>query len=307
MKRLIDLLLGKTPRERIANVITYATVGALIGVSMELKWALKSPNPAEWNTYSRASNDFLYEGLNPAQPTPTPVVSHRGGNVPGIADAAPIHRLQTNYDRGQRLFELDLAWTSDDEIVVKHDWKDHRVIPSMQAFLQEAPEDHANLAMVYDWLADHPDAFIVTDCKKRSLEGVAKIRMERPDLVPQFIPQIYQLKDYELVESQGFRNIILTLYRCLPDEPAEKLIPFLEQNRLFALTIPRSRANDVALLTACDRINLPTYVHTINQPEQAMDLLVPSTDGAKVYGIYSDDLTNRDMFRIALDKSDMSR
>lgn len=295
MNMIVTKILGITVRERIANSISYALVGVCVMLGLQLKWAMKSPNPAEWNAYSASANDHLYEKLNVAHPVAMPVVSHRGGVVPGIHEAGTIARLNHNYGEGQRLFELDFSWTSDDQIVVKHDWNERSVIPTMAEYLSESPEDHASIAMVYEWLSTHPDAFIVTDCKKRSLEGVARIRMERPDLVPQFIPQIYQFKDYELVQSQGFRNIILTLYRCLTHEPDDRIVEFAKSHDLFAITIPENRTSTGELASRLNQMDIPTYVHTINDTATAQTL-----QGRGFSGIYSDTLTGDAVTRIAL-------
>lgn len=277
-------------RERIISLTAALLTIAVVMLGLELKWALKSPTPAEWNQYSNAANEHLYNHLNKAKPTLSPVVSHRGGSVPGNPSASPLVRLDDNYALGQRLFELDFSWTSDDQLVIEHDWNNFPTIPTLAKYLAAAPARRASLSMLYSWLSDHPDAFIVTDCKKRSLEGCARIRMERPDLVPQFIPQIYQFKDYALVQSQGFRNIILTLYRCYSDEPADSVAQFVAQHELFALTIPESRADDTDLLTQISRLGIPVYVHTINDAGAANQILARG-----VYGIYSDRLTAVDL------------
>lgn len=285
MQSILKKVFGTTVRERIANTISYVLVFACITLGMQLKWASKSPNPAEWNAYSPLANAHLYDSLNPARPVAMPVVSHRGGVVPGIHEAGTLARLDYNYSQGQRIFELDFSWTSDEQIVVKHDWNERSVIPTLDEYLAESPEDNASLTMVYDWLATHPDAFIVTDCKKRSLEGAARIRMERPELVPQFILQIYQLKDYDLVQSQGFQNVILTLYRCLPDAPASSIADFMRTHDLFALTIPKKRAGDKELIKAATDLGVPVYAHTVNDSEMLANLLQEG-----IFGVYSDEL-----------------
>ncbi|SMP47784.1 Glycerophosphoryl diester phosphodiesterase [Neorhodopirellula lusitana] len=287
MHTIVSRLFGKTTRERVANTISYLLIAACVSLGMQLKWALKSPAPAQWNAYSAQANSHLYDVLNPATPVAMPIVSHRGGIVPGIHEAGTIARLNHNYGQGQRLFELDFSWTSDEQIVVKHDWNERSVIPTREEYLAESPEDHASIEMVYDWLATHPDAFVVTDCKKRSLEGAARIRMDRPELVPQFILQIYQFKDYDLVQSQGFRNVILTLYRCLSEEATTNITEFMETHDLFALTIPKKRADDRDLILAAKELNVPIYAHTVNEAVDLANLL-----GNGISGVYSDSLTS---------------
>lgn len=276
-------------REALAWAAATALGVAAAALGVELAGALKSPAPAAWNAYSVAANDHLYDRLNPARPEPAAIVAHQGGSAPGPGqpEPGPIARLDASYARGLRLFELDLAWTADEELVVQHDWKDRPGPPTRAAFLAEAPGRRASLDIVYDWLAAHADAFIVTDCKKRSLECCARIRMERPELVPQFIVQIYTLKDHELVRSQGFRHVILTLYRTLADEPADRLVDFASRHELFALTIPRSRAGDADLIAGVGRLGVPIYVHTINDATEARALV----DGGAT-GVYSDSLVS---------------
>lgn len=276
-------------REALAWGAAAALAATAAALGMQLARALKSPAPAEWNAYSDAANDHLYDRLNPARPEPGRVVAHQGGAAPapGQPEPGPIARLEASYARGLRLFELDLAWTADDELVIQHDWDGRPRPPGLQEFLAEAPGRRASLDMVYDWLATHADAFVVTDCKKRSLECCARIRMERPELVPQFIVQIYTLKDHALVRSQGFRHVILTLYRTLADEPAGRLVDFASRHDLFAITIPRRRADDADLIAGVGRLGVPIYVHTINDAAEARVLV---DRGAT--GVYSDSLAS---------------
>jgi glycerophosphoryl diester phosphodiesterase len=278
-----------TVRETLAWGAAAALAVATATLAMQLARALKSPAPAAWNAYSAAANDHLYDRLNAARPEPGVIVAHQGGSAPApdMPEPGPIARLDASYARGLRLFELDLAWTADDELVIQHDWNGRPRPPTRAAFLAEAPGRRASLDMVYDWLAAHADAFIVTDCKKRSLECCARIRMERPELVPQFIVQIYTLKDHELVRSQGFRHVILTLYRTLAAEPAARLVDFVSAHELFALTIPRRRADDADLIAGVRRLGVPVYVHTINDAAEARELV-----GRGATGVYSDSLTS---------------
>ncbi|TWU16532.1 cytoplasmic glycerophosphodiester phosphodiesterase [Allorhodopirellula heiligendammensis] len=294
MYNMITWLFGASFRERIAIAMSYTLAIVTIALGLQLKLASKSPNPAKWNTYSQQANSHLYDGLNPAKPIAMPVISHRGGDVPGIDEAGTLARLDYNYARGQRLFELDFSWTADDQIVVKHDWKERSEIPTLEEFLSESPTDHTSLSMVYDWLVAHPDAFVVTDCKKRSLAAAARIRMERPELVAQFILQIYQYKDFELVQSQGYQNVILTLYRCLVSESANRIADFAAEHDLFAITVPRSRSSDPELPRRLNQLGVPIYVHTVNDNETALDL-----QRRGFYGVYSDSLTTETVGRIA--------
>ena len=284
MSHLLQFVFGTTCREILGTVLNYALIAALVVLALQLNWAMKSPTPREWNVYSQAANDHLYKRQPGEVPRLMPVVAHAGGTVPDAPEAGTLRRLNHNYTHGLRLFELDFSWTADDRLVVQHDWNKRSRIPTLQQYLDESPE-HASLAMVFSWMESHPEAFVVTDCKKRSLEFVARVRMERPDLVPRFLVQIYQFKDLELVRSQGFRHVILTLYRCHMGTSDDEIVDFALAHRLWAVTIPHGRCATGDLPSRLRQQGIPVFAHTVNDSELAARLL---TLGCQ--GVYSDSL-----------------
>ncbi|MDG2222603.1 MAG: hypothetical protein P8L85_14585 [Rubripirellula sp.] len=282
MSRLRQFFIGTTRREIFGAVLNYTLIIALVVVGMQLKWATKSPTPREWNVYSKAANDQLY--LDQPVPPLSPLVAHAGGTVPDAPEAGALRRLTHNYDFGTRLFELDFSWTADSEVVVKHDWNERSRIPSLNQYLDESPE-HASLSMVYAWMEEHPEAFVVTDCKKRSLAFAAQLRMERPDLVPRFVLQVYQMKDFAMVQSQGFRDVILTLYRCHMGTSDDEIMRFAQANQPWAITIPHKRCTEGDLAVRLQQQGIPVFAHTVNSRDLAERL---QTLGC--YGVYSDRL-----------------
>lgn len=289
--------LGRSRGEAIRSVIIAALVTAVVVLALEVRQLSRSPSPAEWNVYSAEANAHLYADPRAARPAPNLVVAHAGGECDGESYTNSIDALQVNYDRGYRLFEMDLAWTADEELVAIHDWNGYcgphqGSRPTREEFLNQpsTPFTPTSLLMVYEWLETHPDAFIITDVKKRSLEAFAKIRMERPTLVPRFIPQIYLFKDYDLAASLGYRNIILTLYRCLDSTADETIVEFARTHRLFAVTMPQDRCRKSELAARLARLNITVYVHTINDLPAFDELLARGA-----YGVYTDRLLPRDV------------
>ena len=284
MSRLLRFVFGTTRREILGTVLNYALIAAVVVLAVQLNWAMKSPTPREWNVYSQAANDRLYTNQPEVAPRPMPIVAHAGGRVPDAPEAGAMQRLSHNYALGIRLFELDFSWTADNRLVVEHDWNKRSQIPTLQQYLDESPEQ-ASLPMVFSWMEDHPEAFVVTDCKKRSLEFVARVRMERPDLVPRFLVQIYQFKDLELVRSQGFRHVILTLYRCHMGTSDDAIVEFAQANRLWAVTMPHGRCATGDLPSRLRQQGIAVFAHTVNDSALAARLL---TLGCQ--GVYSDSL-----------------
>jgi len=274
-------------------------IAATVVLADRVKELSRSPNPAEWNFYTAEANDRLYEGPGVASPKLARVVAHAGGQFRGMASSNSLEALNANYERGHRLFEMDFSWTSDEQLAAIHDWtrypgpsRSWGGPPTLEEFASHPtpPITPTTLFMVYYWLEEHPDAFIVTDAKKRSLKALAKIRMERPRLVHRFIPQIYQFKDYDLAVSQGFRNIILTLYRCLETTPDEAILRFAREHRLFAVTMSPSRCRKSDLALQLRRDHVPVYVHTVNDAEEVEEALARGA-----FGVYSDTLGPHDV------------
>lgn len=299
IRALVRTVAGEGRGEIARSVVIGLLIAAIVVLAQQVKQLSRSPNPREWNDYTPEANAHLYEGSNVVSPKLDRSIAHAGGEYRGITYSNSLEALNANYARGLRLFEMDFSWTSDGQLAAIHDW--HRYTgrsrnwfgpPALDEFAKDktCATTPTTLFMVYRWLEEHPDAFIVTDVKRRSLEALAKIRMERPELVHRFIVQIYQFKDYDLAVSQGFRNIILTLYQCLAKTPDDAIVRFAREHRLFALTmsLARSRASDLAMKLRRD--NVPVYIHTVNTPEDLHEALARGA-----VGVYSDTLTPQEV------------
>ncbi len=292
IRALARAIAGESRNEVVRSVVIGLLIAAIVVLAREVKHLSRSPNPAEWNFYTAEANDRLYDGPGVVSPKLERVVAHAGGAFRGMTYTNSLEALNANYEQGYRLFEMDLAWTADRQLAAMHDWggysgptRSTSGVPTLAEFAahRTPPITPTTLFMVYRWLEGHPDAFIVTDAKKRSLEALAKIRMERPGLVHRFIVQIYQFKDYDLAVSQGFRNVILTLYRCLGTTPDETIVGFASKHRLFAVTMSLARCRKSDLARKLREHGVPVYVHTVNDPEDLDDALARGA-----IGVYSD-------------------
>lgn len=50
------------------------------------------------------------------------VIAHAGGGIDGHIYTDSLEAINNSYDNGARLFDIDLRFTSDIEIVLRHDW-----------------------------------------------------------------------------------------------------------------------------------------------------------------------------------------
>ena len=116
------------------------------------------------------------------------------------------------------------------------------------------------------WLAEHPQARVVTDLKERPMDGLAVLAEQIPDHARRLIAQVYQPEQFAQALALGYRDIIWTLYRY----PGNTL----DVVRQLALIQPMAVTMDEQRLLGglglvLQRVGVPVYVHTINDAELA--------------------------------------
>jgi glycerophosphoryl diester phosphodiesterase len=223
-------------------------------------------------------------------------IAHAGGGIAGMSYTNSLEAFNANFGRGHRFFEMDLSWTSDDQLVLIHDWeglfpslfrqrKDVGV-PTLDEFLRLrmrgklTPLSFAELA---DWLHAHTGAKIITDVKEDNLRALRRISDEFPDLVGRIIPQIYTFEEFKAAWNMGYRNIILTLY--VKEYPDEAVLNFAQSHRLFGVTMRAERARG-PLPKLLRTARTPVFAHTVNSQAEEREL---KANG--VSGVYTDFLS----------------
>ena len=112
-------------------------------------------------------------------------IAHAGGKIDGKIYTDSLEALDKSYEKGFRLFELDIIKTSDGSYVAAHDWQHWAKItgyqgtlpPSRAVFLNQkiygefTPLD---LTRINEWFSAHPDAVLVTDKVNSPLDFAPK-------------------------------------------------------------------------------------------------------------------------------------
>ena len=105
---------------------------------------------------------------------PTRFIAHAGGAIDGRKYTNSLEAMNSNYEKGFKLFELDIIKTSDGFYVAAHDWQHWqsvtgykgRLPPTKKEFLeQEILNKYTpmGMALINGWFTEHPDAILVTD------------------------------------------------------------------------------------------------------------------------------------------------
>lgn len=245
------------------------------------------------------------------------LIAHAMGGFTGTTYTNSRDAFIYNYDAGFKVFEVDLTLTSDNALVLKHDWSSYlstmleQNIPSNKLdkplSLSEFKEMKIHNYMepltfddLINLMKTHKDIYLVTDTKDTESKQIEKqfsllidsVNNYDPSILKRIIPQIYN-EDmfYQINNLYHFDSYIFTLYQTnLSDD---QIINFMNQNNLKVVTMHTSRMTDEFIEKLSDN-GIYTFVHTINSiPE------IESYQKKGVYGFYTDYISPN-YYKIAL-------
>ncbi|MDF2460647.1 MAG: hypothetical protein K0S68_50 [Candidatus Saccharibacteria bacterium] len=220
---------------------------------------------------------------------PPRLIAHAGGMFEGKVYTNSIAALDHSYAAGYRLLEVDLNLTTDNHVVLLHDWQgtveNVYGLPwgqrDLQTFLNEtATSQHrvAQLQDLADWAMAHPSARIMLDTKADTVGIAETVARRYPELKAQFVPLIYYLEQYEEVSRLGFSNI--SLLTQTDQYTPETILDFARKHPLYSISMQPETLNDqLAALPRYARI----YVWTINDMPTQSRLL-----DQQAYGVVTD-------------------
>ena len=235
-------------------------------------------------------SDFPASAPN-IQSARTSFIAHAGGALQKNTYTNSLEALESNKPHFD-LFEMDLIFTSDNELVCLHDWdvnferlfnrevKSPLKLEEFRALVAGLEITPCDLSSLMGWLSKNPSKYIVTDIKERNIEALEQIAKRHPELMDQIVPQVYQWGEYSQVAELGYDKIIFTLY-ALRNLSIPRLLQDISENEYFAVTFPKSIADDLGQLLASRGVR--TYVHTVNKMQEAKALKEKG-----VWGVYTD-------------------
>jgi glycerophosphoryl diester phosphodiesterase len=280
------------------KVITSTYVDTFVTTFMEntvfCARPIKSTNPYSW-----AKKDQL--------------VSHGLGGIDGLSYSNCLEAFLQNYQKGLRIFEVDLSFSLDGYLVARHDWEPYlydylmqefpdnkRDLPlsrdkfkELKIFKQYTPLDFEDLCQL---MGDYKDVYLVTDTKstteaqvKREFSSLVRTaKRVDPSVLNRIIPQFYN-EDMLLYirDIYTFQSYIYTLYQTHTAD--EQVIQFIREHGIKAVTLPTTRFSP-DFIDSLGAEGVYTYIHTLNTLE---DIIGYSKQG--VYGFYSDHISPEEM------------
>lgn len=235
------------------------------------------------------------------------LITHGMGEVDGISTLNCLEGFREQYAQGVRAFEVDLRLTADQQVALRHDWRagwqsgiSEVSIPTMKEFLsrpilkQYTPMSFRDLLLLME---EYPDICVITDSKFTDAEIVtlqfeAMLRdaeeLGLSYLFDRMIVQVYDPLMFRVVDGvHHFSGYIYTLYQesfSATEREFREKAAFCAENGIGGITM-WDRWWREPFAAVAEEYGLSVYVHTVNDPEDALSLL---DDG--VSGIYTDSL-----------------
>ena len=234
------------------------------------------------------------------------IIGHSFGSVDGYQYTGSKEAFEANYEKGYRTFEVDLEITSDDRVVLRHDW-DQPIqegislenIATQSEFLAipiygvYTPLSFEDLCLI---MQEHPDIWIVTDSKYSGEEDVKRqfdiivstaVACNAEEVLDRLIVQIYNENMYEVLKDiYPFKSFIFTLYQRWDgtSEDFTEICKWCVENNVDAITMECNFWND-EIRSIAERYERDMYLHTVNDISQAVEY---HKNG--VHGIYTDEI-----------------
>ena len=223
-----------------------------------------------------------------------------------------LEGFQAQYAAGVRVFEADLRLTSDMEVVLRHDWRagwqegvSETSIPTLEEFLETPVLGEYTPLSFQDLLRlmeEYPDVCIITDTKFTEAEVVtAQFTAMLSDakelgltyLFDRFVIQVYDELMFKVVDGlHHFPHYIYTLYAtgfAGTEGAFREAASFCADNGFLGLTLWDYWWRE-AYAPIARELGVAVYVHTVNDAQEARELLDQG-----VSGIYTDTLTPADL------------
>ena len=240
------------------------------------------------------------------------IIAHGMGAIAGRATLNCLEGFQAQYEKGVRVFEVDLRLTADQQVVLRHDWRagwqagvSETSVPTLEQFLDKPLLGRFTPLCFKDLLKlmeQHPDICVVTDTKFTDAE-IVKLQFEAmvrdgaelglSYLFDRMIIQVYDPLMFRVVDSvRHFKHYIYTLYTdgfARTEADFREKADFCGENGIMGITMWDYWWREDYASIAQEK-GLKVYVHTVNDPEQALALLAEG-----VRAVYTDELTPGDL------------
>ena len=242
------------------------------------------------------------------------VVAHACGAVDGRTETNCKEAFIQNYEKGQRVFEIDFSLTLDNKLVSRHDFEQNSYYVMEQSYNKKVPVmiydkfmstpinykyTPMDADMVVSLLNEYKDAYIITDSKNTDKASIEKEftllkeaveRSENEELFDRIVVQVYYPEMQGYVRSLGgFKNFMLTTYQITNPDYGQ-LAEYCSKNDIEAMVLPKEIVTK-AITDTIHSKGVKVYTHTLNRLYDIKQHI----DVYGIDGVYSDIIVESDM------------
>jgi len=253
---------------------------------------------------------YFSQYINVKEPVPWiehKLIAHALGDIDNFTYTNSYEALEESIKEGYKLIEADIILTSDNQLVLRHDWGvgsylhlnqnysengSGFYIPTLEEF-KNSPIHNQYTPMTFvdllNYMKTHKDFYVVTDTKYLTPEEylpefeliVKEINKVDPRLLERFIIQFYnQEMYYNLSQNFPFKEYLFNIYAV--DITNEEIIRFMTNNQLKYLTLYEGRITQ-QFIDELTNQGIFTLTCTINDLIKVSDYLYIGLNG-----IYTD-------------------
>ncbi|BFT75384.1 glycerophosphodiester phosphodiesterase family protein [Paenibacillus sp. P36] len=249
----------------------------------------------KWNSSTNTVNVFKQD--------PSPLynlIPHAGGGIGGYDYTETQDAFEASLKKGFKILDCDIQKTTDGKYILLHEWDNLIKLAGTDGTSMSHAEfmnlkfvngyQQMDLDMLYSWLLKHPDIHINIDVKRNTPDvEVMKeivfdffnlIEEKYPEIKNQIIVQVYRFEEFGYLSQLGYVNMFFNLgaYKLTDDQVVENV-----QKYNFKGVYMGPERTEAGLPNRLKAIGVPTYVYTINDPEEVIKLT-----GKGAYGFITD-------------------
>jgi len=207
-------------------------------------------------------------------------VAHALGDYNGFSGTNTLTAMESNYEKGYKLFEVDLSLTKDDEVVAFHVGQEDKyglgekeiediTNEEFDKLLYRNELPTTDIEELLQFLDTNKDVYLVLDPKEDLIgvvESIVDDHSEYSAVFDRIIPQIYEPSQLKIVKDlYDFPDVIFTMYRI--DIKYSELISFIRTSDITGVTMNYKNNYSVEFSELVQSLDIGVFVHTVNNKE----------------------------------------
>ncbi len=220
-------------------------------------------------------------------------IAHAGGEIDGKIYTNTKEALDLNYQRGFRLFELDIRKTTDGQFVAVHEWKEWSTFTkykgkypvSHKEFLSKKIDGKytpLDMQRINEWFEKHKDAILVTD-KVNDPIAISKQFCDKSRLMMELFTEEAVNKGLEcgILSAMPSQSIISTMKKRDVETLAQKGVQHIVVSINFA-------EQHQKLLQEVKKHHIKAYVYGLNFIPYLTEEDIIKYQMDYIYGMYAE-------------------